>query len=232
MALQADGVYAGAVEKTRIRPAVRGVARRATLGFYDAVLIDKRASCFRVALDTNSILLRDGREAILLECPVGIVAIGTLNQSLVDLVMEGHGELRLHIGVALIAERRLGRLQQGFFLASMNVVATDTAYVALGMSRAIEVPMLALMAAKAFGIDLFAGGVGGVEDPGSVTVARHVCAACAMAVLTAYAGLPVLQSQLAMRVIGESFGNFLMAGGANLGTDEVSGGRSGGLRNG
>ena len=104
MALQADRVYRGAIEQTRIRSAVREVASDAAFGLDDRVLISKRSALFRVALGAHGIHLRRGAEVFFVEGAVRIVAVRAVDQPLFHLVMEGLIELRLRVGVALEAE--------------------------------------------------------------------------------------------------------------------------------
>ena len=147
-------VYGRAIEQPRIRSAVREVAGRAAFGLDDIVLIDKRPGCLGVALGADRIHLRRGTKILLVECAVRIVAVGALHQSFFHLVMEGHVELRLGVGVALEAEFRLRNLQQLLLVfAVMNAVAADAAHVVLAVRRALEVGMLALVAAQAPRID-------------------------------------------------------------------------------
>ena len=58
MALQADGVYVGAIQEARIRSTVREVAGRATLSPDYIVLINERPSRFAVALGADCVHLR------------------------------------------------------------------------------------------------------------------------------------------------------------------------------
>jgi len=150
MALHAQCVHVGPVEQARIRPAVRRVAGSAAFRLHNVMLINERTSRFGVALDANGVLLCGGLESLFLESAVRVVAIGALHQPLIHFVMEGHGELRLDVGVALIAESRLGNREQLLLVhTGVNAVASDAAYVTLAVRRALKVRVLAIMATQA-----------------------------------------------------------------------------------
>ena len=104
VALQADRVHVGAVQQPWIRSAVRSVASGAPFGLDHRVLIHKRPGRLGVALGANRILLRRRPQSLLAKRAMRVVAIGALYQSLFHFVMERHGELRLHVGVALETE--------------------------------------------------------------------------------------------------------------------------------
>jgi hypothetical protein len=219
--LQADRIYVGAIEQARIRSSMGRVAGYAALGLDYVVLIDKGPRSFRMALHADRILLRGGLEAFLFECSVRIVAIGALHQAFIHLVVKGHGELRLHIGVALVAERRLRRLEQSLFLARVNVVAAQAANVTFGMRGAIEVLVLALMAAQALGVDIRNARGRGVEDLGLVAACLHMRFSRAVAVFASHALAAVHLGHLGVRVGREALGHFFVTGRAHLGADKV-----------
>ena len=222
MALHAQRVDVGAVEQARIGAAVRRVAGGAAFGLDNVVLIHKRASRFGMALAANSVLLRGGLAALFLKSAVRVVAIRALNQSLVHLVVEGHGKLRLDVGVALEAECRLGSLEQGLVArAGVNAVTADAAYIAVTVCRALKVGVLALMAAEALCVHFFGCCLGGIEDPGHVAAALNVRPASAVASLAGDPGLAMLQGQFAVRIVGESLGLRFVAGGADFCAHEV-----------
>ena len=221
MALHAHGVHVGAIEQARIRSAVWCVAGSAPLGLYNVMLIDKRARRLGMALDANSVLLGGRLEALLFEGAVRIVAVGALHQPLVHFVVEGHGELRLDVGVALVAERRLCSLQQRIFFAGMNVMAADAAYVPLTMCRALEVGMLAVVAALAHTIHFIRRRLDRVKDLGGIAAAFNVRLAGSMACLAGDSGLAMLLGQFAVRIGTEPLRLRFMAAGANLRTHKI-----------
>ena len=74
------------------------------------MLINPRPARLGVALGADRILIRGRLQIVVPKSAVGVVAIGALDQALVHLVVEGHVERRLHVRVALEAERWLGAL--------------------------------------------------------------------------------------------------------------------------
>jgi hypothetical protein len=69
--------------------------------------------------------------------------------------VEGHGELGLDLCVALEAESRLRRLEQGILLAAVDVVTSEATDIAFRMRAALKVRVFALVTAKALLIDFF-----------------------------------------------------------------------------
>ena len=136
--------------------------------------------------------------------------------------MEWHVELRLDVGVALEAERRLRGLEKVLLvLACMDAVAADAAYIRFAVTGALEVGMLALVASQAPGIHFLRRGLGRIEDLGGITAAVGVGLAGAVAVLASDAVLAVRQCKLAVRVGDETLSHFLMAGCAGLGSNKI-----------
>lgn len=188
MALQANRIHIGSVQQPRIRPAVRRVACSAALGLDHRVLIHKRAGRLRVALGAHRVLLRGTHKALPSKGAVRVVAVGALYQSLFHFVMEGHGELRLDISVALETKLRLSGLEQVLRDArSVNAVAGDAAYIAFSVSRALKVRVLSLVAAEALLVHFFRCCLGRVEDLRYIAAAVNVRFAGTM---TPFAGDP------------------------------------------
>jgi len=220
--LQADGVHAGAIEQPWIRSAVRDMACDAAFGFNYWVLISKGSSFFRVALGADQVLLRRGAEVLLVERSMRIIAVGAMNQPLLNVVMEGDVELRLGIGVALEAQIRLSDLQLVFLvLTSVDTVATDAAYVRFSMCRALEVGMIALVAGEALLVDLPGSRLRGIENLGDIAATFNVCLARSVAALAGDAGFAVRLSQVGVRVRAESFGDLFMAGRTGFLANEI-----------
>jgi hypothetical protein len=103
---------------------------------------------------------------------VRVVTIGALNKSLIHFVVEGHGELRLDIGVALVAKLRLRRFEQVLYPAVVNIVAADAAHIAPGVVRIVEAPMTCQVTLKALGIRFSSVSIGRIEDLGFVAAFR------------------------------------------------------------
>jgi hypothetical protein len=155
VALQADGIHIGAIEQARIRPSVRGVAGSAAFGLHHVMLVDKWSGCLRMALGANCILLRGRLQPLPSEGSMGIVAIGTLDQPLFHLVVEGHGELRLDVRVALETEHWLGYLEQTLrILTGMNAVTAKATDIGFAVARTLKVGVLRHRASTSFAVPL------------------------------------------------------------------------------
>ena len=203
---------------------MRSVTGGAALGLDGRVLIDERASLLRVTLDAHHVPLGRALQVLLLIGAVRVVAVSAFHQPLVHFVIERHGKQRLDVGMTLETERGLGSLEQSLFLAAMDVVTTNAAYVALAMGGAVEVLVLASVAAQAHGIHLLDGCFGRVEYFGCLAARLNVRATCAVAPFAGNAGLAMRLSQLAMRVGGEARRHFLVASSAGFGAHKILGG--------
>ena len=82
----------------------------AAFGLDDRMLISKRSTFFHMALGADQVLLRRGAEVLLVERSMRIMAVGAMNQPLLNFVMERHVELRLGVGVTLEAKVGLSDL--------------------------------------------------------------------------------------------------------------------------
>jgi hypothetical protein len=108
------------------------------------VLINEWSHCIDVALGTNSVLGRTRLKKLWLEGAVRIVTVAALQQPLIDAVMEWLCKGRLDVGMALIAEGGLLRLEHcrlGF-----KLVCAVTAYatnLGLAVTSALEVGVFA-----------------------------------------------------------------------------------------
>lgn len=71
------------------------------------MLIHKRSSRLRVTLRADRINLRCRFQILVIETPMRVVTVRAGDQPFFHLVMERLIELRLHIGMALEAQRRL-----------------------------------------------------------------------------------------------------------------------------
>ena len=150
VALLAERVDIGHIQQTRILAAVWRMAGHASLGLHHRMLKDKRSTGIRMALCANRIFVCGGLQVVGLEGTVHIMAVIALEQPLIDLVVEGHGELRLEFRVALIAKFWFRSLQQVvFLLRGMNAVAAYTTDIRLCVLRTLKVRMLSAMAAQA-----------------------------------------------------------------------------------
>ena len=135
MALVAQRVDVRHVQHPGVLRTVRRVACQAAFRLDRSVLIDKRPAHIRVALGADHVLIDRRSQVVGLEGAVHVMAVGALDHAFVHRVMERHIELRLHVGVALEAERGLRSLEQRLCFAAVNAVATDAADVGLGVRR-------------------------------------------------------------------------------------------------
>src|ERR1700687_4690823 len=100
---------------------------------------------FGVALGADGVAGGGGAQQLVLRGAVRIVAIGALQQTFVDAVMNRLRELRLDIGVTGVAEVGLSGLQQIDLLPGrMHGVAAEAADLAFGMNIAEVVVMVAI----------------------------------------------------------------------------------------
>jgi len=210
------------VQQTRVLGAMRRVARDASFGLDRGVLKNKRTTLLHVALGADGILIGGGLHIVLAKGAMHIVAILAGNQTFFNLVMEGHGELRLDLGVALEAELGLGGLEQMILLfALVDTVAAQAADIGLGMGRAVKVGMSSGVAAEALLIDGFGAGCGRVEDLGLVAAAVHVLFARAVAVLAGHIDPAVHRRGFLVRVALKLLGDLVVTSGAGFRTHKV-----------
>ncbi len=182
--LVAERVDGRHVEQARVLGPMRSVASHTPLGLDRDVFKDERPARLGVALGADRVLVGRRPQVVGQEGAVHVVAIAARDQAFLHLVMEGHVERRLSIGVALEAERRLLSLQQVlFFLALMNAVAANAADVRLGVGRAVKVRVRVRVTGEAHGVILFNRVLRGIENLGDVAAPGNVGSARAVATL-------------------------------------------------
>jgi len=156
---------------------------------------------------------------------VRIVAVGAVNQTLLNLVVKGHGELRLDFAVALKAKLRLLHLKQMFRRGGrVNGVAADAAHIAPAVGRMLKAGALVAMASLAFFIHLFGTGRGRVEDQCCVATLR-VRIAQSVAALAGHGLIAVDERRLAVWIVGKALHNLFVAGRASGGANRNVRGR-------
>ena len=134
MALVAQLIDVGHIQQAGVLRTVRSVATQASFRLNSGMLKHEGATVLHVALGADGILVGGGPDIVVAKRPVNVVAVAAFDQAFVHLVMEGHVERGLHVGVALIAKLRLRGLQQLVLgIARMNAVATGAAHAGLGM---------------------------------------------------------------------------------------------------
>jgi hypothetical protein len=177
------------------------MARRAALHFHYRMFIYERSRSLDMALRANCILSCSVPKLFSLERSVRIVAVGTLHQPLVNLVVEGHGELRLNIGVALEAKLWLGHFEQVLrLLTRVNAVTAHATNLGLPMFRALKVWMGTLMATQASCIDLPGCSRRRIEDFSLVPTRLYVSLPWTMAAFTGNTFSAMLQCKFRMGV--------------------------------
>jgi len=169
MALQAEGIDIIACQQARVGRPMRKVARGASLRLERRMLVYKWAGGLGVAFGADSVLICAGLEELVFKCPVGVMTIAAFHEPLIDLVMEGLSEGRLGIGMAAVAELRLGRFEQiciGFCVVA--AVASDATHASRAMRSSFEVGVCILVASEALAVGSFGGGLGELEDLGGI----------------------------------------------------------------
>ena len=222
MALQADLVHIGMNQQLVVRSTVREVAETTACSFDRRVFIDEGAGRRRVAFGAHYELPSGRRLRILSRCAVRIVAVGAIDQPLFNLVMNGHGELRLDVVVALNAKLGLLHLEQVLRRAGcMDGVAADAAYITPAVGRMLKVYVRSAMACLAFFIDLFGRGCRGVEDQCDIA-ALCMLLAGAVTALAGHAFAAVARRRLAVRFVGETLHDLFVTGRAGCGFYKVA----------
>jgi hypothetical protein len=79
------------------------------------VLKDERSTRLNVALGTNLVLIESGLQVVSQEGAMCVMAVAARDCAFGHGVVKGHCEHSLHITVALVAELRLGRLEEHVF---------------------------------------------------------------------------------------------------------------------
>lgn len=136
-----------------------------------------------------------------------IVAITAVHQTFIDLVVEGHMELRLNLSVAAIAELRLRGLEEVrlVHLAGVDAVAADAAHIAFSVGRTLKIGMLTLVTVETLVIDILGRGLGKAKYLRYIAAAIDVGFAWTMTALASHAFATMGQSQLAVRIICKCF---------------------------
>ena len=184
MALQAKHVDVAEFEQVRVRRTVSDVARRAAVDFHCSVLEDEGAVLLNVALETNGVLRGGGSHLLRGDGAVRVMTVGTLHETFVDAMVEGHSELRLLLQMARVAKLGLRLREQRLLrLRMMRRVAGKAAHIGLAVQgiRGVHVFSGRGVAGEAAIVDLlrgmtgkdenfrFVAGTGNMGRPGAVT---------------------------------------------------------------
>jgi len=137
MALVAQRVDVGHVQKPRILRSVRRVAAQASFTLDRRMLIHERSTRLCVALRANRILVRGRFQIVVAERPVHVMAVAATHQALIHLVVKRHCKRWLDTRMALVAEVRLRRHQQRRIRNRLvDAMAAQATHPRLGMRRA------------------------------------------------------------------------------------------------
>ena len=107
MALQAQQVDVAQLQHVRIRPAVRHMARLASVDLHRLVFENKRPLLVRVAREADRVLRRRRAHLLGLHRAVHVVAIAASDQPFIHPMMEGHIELGSLLEMARVTKFRL-----------------------------------------------------------------------------------------------------------------------------
>ena len=111
VALQAKQVDVAHFQHVRIGPAVRQMARLASINLDGSMLVHKRPLLVRVTLEADRILRGGSPHLFRLHRTVHVVAITALDQSFIHAMMEGHVELRFLLRGGRNSKARAGTSQ-------------------------------------------------------------------------------------------------------------------------
>jgi len=95
------------IQQPGVLRAVRSVAGQASLRLDRCVLVNERTAHIGVALGANHILIGRGPQVVIPKGAVNVVTVVAFDHAFVHRMVERHIERRLHVGVALEAERGL-----------------------------------------------------------------------------------------------------------------------------
>lgn len=91
---------------------MRRMATRAPLGLNRSVFKDEGPTRLDMALGADLVLIDSGLQVVSQEGAMCVVAVAASDCAFGHWMVEGHCEHPLHVAVALVAELRLGRLEE------------------------------------------------------------------------------------------------------------------------
>jgi len=220
MALIAELIDIGNIQQPRILRSMRSVASHASFALDCGVFEYEGSARLGVTLGADRIHVGGGLNVIASECTVNIMAVAALQQSFIHLVMEGHGEGRLDVSVAAIAELGLRGLQQMLLNSGiMNAMAAAATHATLGVGRTAQTGR----------IDLLGRGLAELNDLGDVSAALNVLPPWPMTTLAGCARTVVHQREPRVWVAAKLFHFVGVTVGADLRADKIGGVCSSGL---
>jgi hypothetical protein len=180
------------------------------------MLIHEGSTRFHVALGADHVLIGGGqrcRHVVVSNLAVRIVAVRALDKAFIHLVMEGHGEERLDVGVALEAKSLLAGLQQDrVWHGLMDAVAAQAANTGPGMRGTEEVGVGIGVATKAGRINLPGRELVEPDDLGDIATAIDMSLAWAVAAFADDASSAVQERLLVVGVLDHLVSCVLMTG--------------------
>lgn len=193
MTLQTQQVHLAHPQVPRIVRPMRRVATGAPFRFHGHVFVHERPLLVGVALHANCIAGRDCFDLPYRSRPVYVVAVATLQQTLVYAVVIGPGEIRFCRHMTAVTEVRLRADQQMFWLLGLvGRVAVEASNIVAGMRRSREMALLPFLAmtAQAACAGSLRGQCREPNNLGDVPTAVHVCRSGAV---TRFAAMPSLE---------------------------------------
>ena len=91
---------------------MRSMATRAPLGLNRSVFKDEGPTRLDMALGADLVLIDSGLQVVSQEGAMCVMAVAASDCAFGHWMVEGHCEHPLHVAVALVAELRLGRLEE------------------------------------------------------------------------------------------------------------------------
>src|SRR6185312_4987055 len=120
------------------------------------MFIDERPKSIYMALSADGVLGRTKTDHLWLKGAVRVMAVGAFNQPFRNPVVKGLHKCRIDVGVALITESGLLRLEQGSLrLWLVNAVAVGATYKTFTMRTSCEVRVIAYVTREALLVDFF-----------------------------------------------------------------------------
>ena len=174
------------------------VATHAAFNLDGSMLVNIWPGLVAVALEASRILRGRGPQRPIQEAAMGVVAVVTLHQSLVDSVPERAVELLLHFLMAAVAQlRRLLSHQELTLFCMVRRVAIDATHVVLEVGGARKITMLfaIVMTRQAACADLLCGCIFKGKNLRLVAAPIHVLLARSMAGLATMPLRPLLRVQ-------------------------------------
>jgi hypothetical protein len=222
VALIAQHIDIRHVQQPSVLRTMRSMAPHAPFRLDCGVLKDERSARLRMAFGADQVLIDGGPQVIWFESAMHVMAVAAADRAFGHRVVERHREGPLHVGVAPVAELRLGNLEQARFCRKgMHAVATGAGYPSFGVRRTLEVGVHSCVTTEACGINLLGRCLGESKDFCHVPAALNVSLARPMAAFAGNTLSTMQQGETRVWIGGKAFSHICVAGHAGIGTDEV-----------